>query len=205
MSSQPSAEELRGGQGPAPSKFLSPGYWACPWPAGPPCKVLGSRLASGTWGRGKEAPATWLGQREDFQLLPACHPFSSQGSHSPRPRGQTWAEPLPVSWVPSQQHPNLLRSSGNCPLQIPALPSLPGLVWWLLGSQVKSAALGPKEQPDLRLLMLSPCSSLPQAGHVQVAWSLWWVPDPCPRLACRFWGQSSCEGPGFRAATSSPA
>lgn len=82
MSSQPSAEEPRGGQGRAPSKMpISLLCLGLPLASrAPPCKVLGQQTGLRDLGKGEGGPSCLAGrQREDFQSLPACHPFSSQG------------------------------------------------------------------------------------------------------------------------------
>lgn len=162
--------------GPAPGQPgpTLQGAWAADWPQGP-----------GAGGRRPQLPG-WETEGR-FPVTSSLPPFLISGAAiAPDPVGRPGQSLFPVSWVPSQQHPNLLRSSGNCPLQIPALPSLPGLVCGL-GSQVK--ALGPKEQPGPEAADALTCSSLPQAGHVQVAWSPGGCQTRAPRLACRFWGQ----------------
>lgn len=78
MSSQPSAEEPRGGQGLAPSKI--PISWLClglPLASrAPPWKALGQHTGLRYLGKGEGGPSYLAGrQREDFQLLSACHPF----------------------------------------------------------------------------------------------------------------------------------
>lgn len=150
------------------------GAWAADWPQGP-----------GEGERRSQLPG-WETEGR-FPVTSSLPPFLISGAAlAPDPVGRPWAEPLPCLLGPQQQHPSLLRSSGNCPLQIPALPSLPGLVCGL-GSQAK--ALGPKGQPGPEAGDALTCSSLPQAGHVQVAWSPGGCQTRAPRLACRFWGR----------------
>lgn len=177
-----------GGAGPQ-GTCPSPGYaWARPWAARPhPARRLGSRLASGTWEGGRRSQLPGWETEGRFPVtssLPPC--LISGAATAPDPVGRPWAEPLPCLLSPQQQHPSLLRSAGNCPLQIPALPSLPGLVCGL-GSQVR--ALGRKGQPGPEATDALPWSPLQQAGHVHVAWSPGGCRTRAPSLACRFWWQ----------------
>ena len=148
------------------------GAWAADWPQGP-----------GEGGRRSQLPG-WETEGR-FPVTSSLPPCLISGAATD-PVGRPWAEPLPCLLGPQQQHPSLLRSAGNCPLQIPALPSLPGLVCGL-GSQTR--ALGRKGQPGPEATDALTWSPLQQAGHVHVAWSPGGCRTHAPSLACRFWGQ----------------
>ena len=91
MSSQPFAEEPRGGQVWAPRNM--PISRLCLGPPltsqAPPCRALRQQTGLRDLGKGEGVPSCLAGrQREDFQSLPACHPVSSQGQPQPQTLGR---------------------------------------------------------------------------------------------------------------------